>query len=176
MYLFETPRLLGRQLTREDLPALGAMLSDPEVMRFSVGGVCDEHATRRFFNACLDCYAAHGMGPWALVDKASKAFVGFCGVSPEQVGDVQELNLGYRLARRFWNQGLATEAVKGVLAHVFSRRQLASVVVIIEPAHSASLKVAQKAGFKDFQVLDFHDRPVRLYRMNRSEANLADLT
>ncbi|XSS65582.1 GNAT family N-acetyltransferase [Pseudomonas sp. B11] len=55
-------------------------------------------------------------GHGALVEKGTGELVGFCGVSPEQVGGVQEANLGYRLARRFWNRGLATEAVRGVLA------------------------------------------------------------
>lgn len=165
MPLFETPRLIGRPLTRDDLPALTAILSDPLVMQYSLRGVCDEQATGQFIDWCLECYAERGTGPWALVEKSSGELAGFCGVSPEQVGEVQELNLGYRLATRFWNRGLAVEAARGVLRWVFCQWPLASVVVIIEPAHGASLRVAQKAGFSAFREIEFHQRPVRLYRM-----------
>ena len=75
------------------------------------------------------------------------------------------MNLGYRLARRFWGQGIATEAVKGVLDYAFGQKNLASVVVIIEPEHGASVRVSEKAGFKHYMDLEFHGRPVRLYRM-----------
>nr|WP_178125002.1 GNAT family N-acetyltransferase [Pseudomonas sp. Fl4BN1] len=163
--LFETPRLIGRPLSRDDLPVLSAILSDPQVMKHSLRGVCDQQATLQFIDWCLACYAEHGMGPWALVEKVSGELVGFCGVGPEQLDGVQEANLGYRLARRFWNQGLASQAVRGVLGLVFGQRHLASVVVIIEPAHGASLRVAEKAGFCEYQVMQFHQRPVRLYRM-----------
>ena len=171
MHLFETQRLIGRPLSRQDLPALTEILSDPEVMKYSVRGVCDENATRNFIDWCLECYASHGMGPWALVEKGSSDLVGFCGVGPEMVDGVEEANLGYRLARRYWNQGLASEAVKGVVDYAFARRQRASVVVIIEPEHVASLRVAEHAGVKEFDVLEFHGRPVRLYRLTCQDWN-----
>ena len=101
MPLFETDRLIARQLSYRDIPLLTAMLGDPEVMKFSVRGVCDEEATRKFVDWCLECYAAHGLGPWAFCEKKSGDFIGFCGVGPELVADVEQISLGYRLARRF---------------------------------------------------------------------------
>lgn len=146
MPLFETERLIARKLSHQDVPVLTAMLSDPEVMKFSVRGICDEEATRKFVNWCLECYATHGIGPWALCEKESGNFIGFCGVGPELVGDVEEINLGYRLARRFWHQGYATEAVKGVLRYAFDQKDCESVVVIIEPEHTASVRVRRRSG------------------------------
>ena len=55
MHLFETQRLIGRPLSRQDLPALTEILSDPEVMKYSVRGVFDENATRNFID--FDCVA-----------------------------------------------------------------------------------------------------------------------
>src|SRR5690606_13948699 len=73
--LFETERLVARKLSHQDVPVLTTMLSDPEVMKFSVRGVCDEEATRKFVDWCLKCYASHGIGPWALCEKASGHFI-----------------------------------------------------------------------------------------------------
>lgn len=165
MQLFETERLVARQLSLEDLPELTEILSDPEVMKYSIRGVCDENATRKFIDWCMECYSSHGVGPWALLEKTSGNLIGFCGVSPELVDDVEEINLGYRLARRFWNQGFATEAVNGVMSYAFDQKHCESVVVIIEPEHTASVRVTEKVGFGDYTIHEFHDRPVRLYRM-----------
>jgi len=120
--LFETERLIVRKLSHQDVPVLTTILSDPEVMRFSVRGVCDEAATLKFVDWCLDSYASHGIGPWALCVKESGDFIGFCGIGPEYIDGVEEINLGYRLAHRFWQQGYATEAVKGVLQYAFGQK------------------------------------------------------
>lgn len=169
MPLFETQRLVARQLSPQDLPVLTKILSDPDVMEYSVRGVCDEDATRKFIDWCLRCYSSHGIGPWALLEKASGDFMGYCGVGPEWVDGTEEINLGYRLARRFWGQGFATEAVRGVLQCAFNKKHCESVVVIIEPEHAASVRVVEKSGFKDYAVHEFHHRPVRLYRMTRDD-------
>lgn len=163
--LFETDRLIARQLSLKDVPALTEILSDPEVMKFSVRGVCDEEATRKFIDWCLECYSSYGIGPWALLEKGSGDLIGFCGVGPELLGEVEEINLGYRLARKFWSQGYATEAVKGVMQYAFDQKNCESVVVIIEPEHTASIRVTEKAGFGGYTVHEFHNRKVRLYRM-----------
>jgi ribosomal-protein-alanine N-acetyltransferase len=165
----ETPRLWLRPLSTADVPALSAMLADPEVMRHSLRGVCDEMATRVFLDWCFDCYIKHRTGPLALVDKRSGDFVGFCGVSPERVKGAIELNLGYRLAKPYRGLGLATEAALATLAHAFDERRFDSVVAIVEPTHLASLRVTEKAGFSHFKALEFHKRPVRLYRMQRAQ-------
>lgn len=165
MQVCETERLVIRPLSLDDVPELTKILSDPEVMKHSIRGVCDEAATREFIEWSMACYDSSGVGPWALIDKESAGLIGFCGVSPEIVAGVEEANLGYRLASAYWNKGLASEAVKGILAYVFARKQCRSVVVIIEPEHVASLKVAEKAGFSEFDTIEFHGRPVRLYRL-----------
>ncbi len=169
MFELETPRLRLRPLFTSDVPALAEILADPEVMRHSLRGVCDEMATRVFLDWCFDCYITHRTGPLAMVERDSGDFVGFCGVSPEKVKGVIELNLGYRLARRHWGMGLATEAAVAVLAHAFGDRQFDSIIAIVEQMHAASLRVVEKAGFDSFEALEYHKRPVRLYRMQREQ-------
>ena len=98
MKVCETERLILRRLSLEDVPALIEILSDPEVMKHSINGVCDEAATRKFVEWSLSCYESHGVGPWALIDKKAYELIGFCSAGPEMVADVEEINLGYRLA------------------------------------------------------------------------------
>ena len=168
MYLFETARLKVRPLSMQDLPALTAVLSDPAVMEYSIRGVCDEAATRQFIAWCEACYAESGVGPWALEERATGELAGFCGINAEQVDGEEETSLGYRLARRYWHQGLATEAARAVAQYAFDEKGCEPLVAIIEPAHIASIRVAEKVGFAQYTVHRFHDRPVRLYRLERA--------
>ena len=169
MLITETPRLQIRPLSPDDAPALDAILGDPAVMEHSVGGVRDEAATRRFIDWCRRCYDSHGVGPWALIDKQTSDFVGFCGVGPERVHEVEEINLGYRLAHRYWGKGLATEAARASLDYAFGTREFLSIVAIINPDHGASLRVAEKSGFVDYHMTRFHGHEVRLYRLLREQ-------
>ncbi len=164
-----TRRLLLRPFTPADLDELAALLADPDVMQHSLSGVCDRERSAAWLDGLLACYETHGVRLWALIARDSHELVGFCGVVPEEVQGQQEFNLGYRLARRYWGQGLAAEAAQEVLRIVFAGPDIDSVVVIIEPDHPASMRVAEKAGFSRFERIDFHDRPVQLYRMSRAQ-------
>lgn len=105
----------------------------------------------------------------ALIDRESNEFAGFCGLVPEEVEGVEEVGIGYRLARRFWQRGLAPEAARTVMAHGFDVLRLDEVVAVIEPANLASLRVAEKIGFRAFVTCRFHGREVRLYRLCRTQ-------
>jgi [ribosomal protein S5]-alanine N-acetyltransferase len=164
MFIAETRRMLIRPLSLDDVPELAAILADAQVMHYSLKGIHSEEDTRRFVEWCLGLYRDCGYGPWALVERGSWALVGFCGLSPETVGGQDEVHVGYRLARRFWGCGLATEAVSAVLADGFARG-LASVVAIVQPAHGASIRVLEKAGFSAFEQMAYHGSDVRVYRL-----------
>jgi RimJ/RimL family protein N-acetyltransferase len=169
LILFETDRLYGREISAEDGTRLTEILSDSEVMKYSVQGVCDEQSTRKFIAWCISCYSDLGIGSWALIEKRTGRLAGFCGVSPDLVDGAELMNLGYRLAKEYWNQGLATEAVNGVLDYIFGENLIDSLVVIIEPEHVTSLRVAEKVGFSEYSNRKFHGRKVRLYRLSAQD-------
>ncbi len=168
MNVAETHRLLLRELTFDDLPGLAAMLADPAVMRYSIGGVLSEAETRHFIEWSRALYGGEGIGPWAVVDKETRALAGFCGLSPTIVNEKAEVHVGYRFARSFWGRGVATEAVTSVLAHAFGYRRLTGVVALIEPDHRASQRVVEKTGFHVSGLAQYHGRVVRVYRQERA--------
>ena len=112
-----TDRLMLRELTPDDTPALARILGDAQVMRHSVRGVLSEQATGEFIDWCCQSYRQRGFGPWAVVDKSSSTLAGFCGLNAERVDDADEIEIGYRLAPGFWGKGLGTEAARSALSH-----------------------------------------------------------
>jgi RimJ/RimL family protein N-acetyltransferase len=164
MVIAETSRLLLREFTSNDVGALAEILSDPAVMEFSTNGPCTEDDTREFIHWCLESYREHGFGQWGIVDSSSGAIIGFCGLSQVDLNGVQEIEIGYRLARIVWGQGLASEAVAAALAYGFSQCHIGSIVAIIAARHIASARVAEKVGLKIDTYTKYRDWNVRIYR------------
>jgi RimJ/RimL family protein N-acetyltransferase len=166
-FQLHTERLLIRELKAEDVPALAAILGDAQVMRHSVGGVMNEKDTREFVAGCIFSYQANGFGPWAVIDKATSVFIGFCGLNAEPVEGVEEVEIGYRLARDYWGKGLATEAAKATRDCAFGVLGVDSLIAIVEPENIASVNVIEKLGFNTFIHSQYHRRGVKIYRMTR---------
>ena len=164
MIVGEPDRLLIRSLAAADASDLVHALSDPEVMRFSIGGVHTLDDTSRFIERSICSYEENGFGSWALVEKASSRLIGFCGLALQTVEERQETEIGYRLARQFWGQGFASEAASAVLVYGFGQLKLESVIAIVQPENVASVRVVEKIGFSCFKECRYHDRDVRIYR------------
>jgi ribosomal-protein-alanine N-acetyltransferase len=141
----ETERLVLRNLTLDDLEPLAAIHADAEVMKF-VGGARTLAQTRARLVELIDAYDRVGFSKWAVIHRASGEFIGRCGPILERVAGVDEIEVGYDLARRFWGQGLATEAARAAVEHCFVRLGRARVISIIHPQNVASQQVARRLG------------------------------
>ncbi|MEE4811647.1 GNAT family N-acetyltransferase [Pseudomonas alliivorans] len=160
-----TDRLVLRDFEVADVPALAGILGDPHVMRYSVRGVLSEQATGEFVRNCMHAYSADGFGPQAVIEVETNRLMGFCGLNAEQVDQVMEVEIGYRLAPSYWGRGLASEAALATLRHGFETLQLASVIAIVQPENIASVRVLHKAGFRDYIHSQYHRLGVRIYRL-----------
>ncbi|MBP0943620.1 GNAT family N-acetyltransferase [Pseudomonas alliivorans] len=160
-----TDRLVLRDFEVADVPALAGILGDPHVMRYSVRGVLSEQATGEFVRNCMHAYSADGFGPQAVIEVETNRLIGFCGLNAEQVDQVMEVEIGYRLAPSYWGRGLASEAALVTLRHGFETLQLASVIAIVQPENIASVRVLHKAGFRDYIHSQYHRLGVRIYRL-----------
>jgi RimJ/RimL family protein N-acetyltransferase len=85
-----------------------------------------------------------GFGPWALDDKATSRFAGYCGLwFPEGWDDIE---IGYGIAPEFRGQGCAAEAARCVPEYGYRRKGLKRLVSSINPDNKASRRVAEKLG------------------------------
>lgn len=167
--VLHTGRMTLRPFSSADVPYLAHILSDAEVMRYSVRGVLTESETAEFVQWSVESYARHGFGPWAVVEQHSGVLMGFCALNQESVDGVEEVEIGYRFATRFWGRGLATEIVRATLAYGFGTLGLRSIIAIVQPANVASVRVIQKVGFNAFIHSQYHRLGVRIYRLNCDE-------
>ena len=168
MQIFETSRLKLRYLTIRDRDALIPILSDAEVMRYSIIGVHDRRQIRQFIEQRLLSYLEYGFGLYAVVHKLDRQLIGYCGFFIQAIEQQKEVEIGYRLAKNYWGQGLGTEAAQGVLEYGRQRFNFQRFVCLIDPENVRSIRVAKKLGMKLERKLLYHGLDVEMYSLNRN--------
>ncbi len=167
MIITETERLLLRPFGVQDMDAMCQVLCDPEVMLFSTG-VKTPEGVGGWIENCIDSYSRFGFGLWAVVEKNTQGVIGYCGLSHFADIDGQpEIEVGFRLIRKSWSKGYATEAASAVRDHAFLELRLARLIALVDPDNAASIRVVGKLGMcyeKDVMVFGY-DHPDHLYAM-----------
>ncbi len=88
----------------------------------------------------------HNHGRWAVYLQNTDEFIGWCGLKfrPER----HEVDLGYRLMKKYWGHGYATEAAKRTIQYGFTVLQLPRLFAAAHVQNFASQKVLEKVGFQ----------------------------
>ncbi len=147
MIIVTTPRLMLRQFQPGDLGVLAAILSDPEVMRFSVAGPMTRDEVATMLERVEQSYRENGFGLWA-VEHRSGLMIGYCGLVAQDVDGRREVEIGYRLARNYWGKGLATEAAQATRDYAFQQLKMTRLISLVTPDNFASIRVAEKNGMR----------------------------
>ncbi|WP_054568449.1 MULTISPECIES: GNAT family N-acetyltransferase [unclassified Frankia] len=154
-----TARLLLRQWQPADEAAMAEINQDPEVARH-LNRPVDGAAGAAFYGQMCRHWEDHGYGPWALESREPDRlgeFLGFAGlahVPPFLAEAGPDPELGWRLKRSAWGQGLATEAAVAARDDAFRRLGLPEMISIIHPENVRSQRVATKLGMRVARRID----------------------
>ena len=117
MTFAETDRLILRSWKLEDLHLFISMNKDERVMRYFPATLTDEQ-TESFYNRIQKEFDSKGWGLYAVEIKSTGEFIGYVGL--HEIGFDADftpgVEIGWRLAADYHNQGYATEAAKAVLS------------------------------------------------------------
>ena len=146
MKTIETPRLLLRPFTLDDIDASIELNSDPKVMQYIVG---EGEPTRENVRSLIEDrtlldYEKYGYGRHAIVHKADNRMIGFTGL--KYLDDLKEVDVGYRLHSDYWRQGLAYEATQPTVDWGFNELGLKRIVAGALPGNAASIALMKKLG------------------------------
>ncbi len=168
MPMIETPRLLLRPFTSDDRDEFVLLCADRDVMRFiGTGEPQSRERAEIRFNALIKHWNDHGFGLWAAIEQSSAEFIGFCGL--QFLEKTPEIEVGYRLARRFWGMGFATEAARASLRYGFEELGLDRIVAVVQPENIASCRVVEKIGLRYVKDARFYQTDVKYYAITREE-------
>jgi RimJ/RimL family protein N-acetyltransferase len=144
-FLLETERLRLRPYTGDDLDDLASIVGDAVTMRYYPRPFSREDASS-WIERNLRRYTDDGHGLWAMVFTASDEFVGNCGLVKQWVDGREEVEVGWLVARRWWNQGFATEAATACRDYGFDVLGMDRLISMIRPQNVPSRRVAEKIG------------------------------
>ena len=123
--------------------------ADPEVMRWIAdGSVRTVEQTKASIEVWEQNWQRHGFGLFALELRATGELAGFTGLSiPRFLPEIMPaVEIAWRLGRRFWGQGVATEAAQAALRFGLVDCGLERIVSIAQVGNDASERVMAKLG------------------------------
>jgi RimJ/RimL family protein N-acetyltransferase len=170
MVMLETPRLILRRWREEDVAPMAAINADADVMRWiRDGSVRDEQETRDGIAVWEHEWETEGFGLFALEARATGRLVGFTGFAvPHFLPEIlPAVEIGWRLGRDHWGQGLATEAARAAVRFGFEERGLERIVSIAQVGNDASERIMTKLGMHLFRetVSPRTGRRVRVFEL-----------
>lgn len=145
-----TERLICRAPRGRDVRAYTSLFLDPEVAAALFPAPLAPYTRRdaaKLLRADVEHWSRHGFGPWVLLDRASREFVGRGGLACTTVEGRPAVELAWSIVPSRWGEGLATEAGRAALA---TARDLGldDVVSFTLPANHASRRVMEKIGLE----------------------------
>ncbi len=157
----ETERLIFREGREADLDALAAFYADEELSKF-VGGPLGRDDTWRRIALGLGHWLLRGFGNWALEEKATGEFVGWCGHwFPE---GFPEREVGWGLMRDKHGRGYATEAAIRARAYAYETLGWNTAISLIARNNHRSIRVAERLGATLESVTQFRGLDCAIYR------------
>ena len=159
--IFETPRLIVRQLSFADADNFYTLNSDPDIVRFIRPPRTRAESDEKLKEAIqVNNTNKNGFGGWVVETKGDHDFVGFFCLFT--LPDSNEINMGYSLLKRNWGFGYATEFTKAGIKYCFNKLQLKRLVATTAPENIASQKILLKCGFT--QAPSFYEYGAMIYK------------
>lgn len=146
----ETPRLLLRAADRTDAHNLYDLNSDPAVMTFLPG----EDATLDGIQKIVPLIAERNeryhnqLGLFMAFESATNEFIGWFILRPDRKTpeDTKNLEIGYRLKRRYWGMGYGTEASLALVERARSQFGARRIYAEAMTGNHASIRIMEKIG------------------------------
>jgi ribosomal-protein-alanine N-acetyltransferase len=144
----ETERLLLRLITMKDAANIFAYASDPKVTQYVRFVTHKNISDSRAFIRRVRASYKKGIDPvWGIELNASGQIIGTIGFL-DWPNDNRRAELGYALNRKYWGQGLVTEAASALCDFAFWKMKLNRIEAGTIVGHTASQRVLEKCGFR----------------------------
>jgi RimJ/RimL family protein N-acetyltransferase len=163
----KTQRLTLRLHKRDDFQSCFDLWNDPGVYKYIGGKPATDNEVWSKFLRCVGHWEIMGYGYWVVVENSSGKYVGEIGyadwhrdIEPSIKGMPE---IGWILHSKAHGKGYATEALQEVIAWGDKNLNSEKTVCIINPENIASLRVAEKMGYKETCRTTFADLPTIIF-------------
>ena len=169
--ILETDRFIIRDIVTEDTKGLLEMESDPEVLKYiGTPPLRSEKEALRVIQKVQKQYRDFGTGRLAIESKNTGEFIGWTGIKYEQeIRDFPYYDLGYRIKRKHWRKGIATETGLASLKYGFKELNLNVIHAGARLDHWASHHVLGKLGFRIIEEFQFDNHQNYWFGLSRED-------
>jgi len=169
MTILSTARLRFEPFDERHGDGLHAMNRDPEVQRYLLGRPETMDETLAAIARVRARQAAWGYGWWAFIEHDTGELVGAGCVQHLDHQRANPHEIGWRLRRDRWGQGLASEAARELARFAFDELQAPLVCAIRHPDNLPSQRVMERLGMRYAGLRTWHGDEVALHELGRAE-------
>lgn len=146
--VLETARLRLRRFSPDDAADVYEYASDRLVAKHVFWAPhASLNATMEFLDRHIKAAQNGELSSWAVEHRADRKMIGTCGFAwwrPEH----GKAEIAYAVSRKYWNQGLASEAAAACIDYGFGTMGLNRIEARCMPENTASERVMQKCGMR----------------------------
>lgn len=145
----ETERFTLRKFQMSDAQDIYSnWLSDKDAAKYNAWRVHSSvEVTKGYLAEWIDMYKNNSYFHWAIEDKNTEEVIGSITVSNMKKRK-KYCEIGYTIAKKLWNNGIATEVLIRVLKYLTDEVGLERICALHDVRNQASGKVMTKAGMK----------------------------
>ncbi len=165
--ILETERCYLREFAVGDAAEFFELNADLEVVKYTGDKPFETIGEAKSFLENYNQYELYGFGRWAVIEKNTDDYLGWCGL--RFMPELNEVDLGFRFSRKYWNQGYATETAKACVDYGFASLKLRKIIGRAMEANVGSVKVLEKIGMKFVGKFEFELHAGVLYEIEASK-------
>lgn len=159
--ILETNRLVLRELHPSDAKSFYDLNSNANVIKYTGNSAFKNVDEARGFLEGYQDYKLNGYGRWAVIEKATDKFIGWCGL---KFGEMKnETDIGFRFFEEEWNKGYATESAVACMQYGFENLKLKRIIGRAMKENIGSIKVLEKIGLKYEKDIEFDGKEAVIY-------------
>jgi ribosomal-protein-alanine N-acetyltransferase len=144
----EASRVILRWIGEEDVDALYAIFSDPEVMRYwSTTPLVDRNAAASLLKEIHEGFARRTLLKWGVARRSDNTLIGTVTLINFDFTH-RRTELGYALGRAYWGNGYIQEALHALLDYAFGVLDLHRMEADVDPRNAASIRTLERLGFQ----------------------------
>ena len=163
----ENTQIYLSEFCAQDAPGFFKMNNDPKVLQFSGDQPFASVRETELFILNYSHYKKNGFGRWSIYRKEDNQYLGFAGLRLSQ--ETMEIDIGYRIIRKYWGQGIATQAARLSLEIGFNLYNLNSIIGRAMEDNPASYHILEKLGFERESGFIESQKQWRQYRLTRHQ-------
>lgn len=168
--VLETKRLILKKPELSDLDNLTALRTDPDVMKYiGTGTIQTKEQVQEFITNAAPYYEKHGLAFYSVFEKATSEFVGQAGLLHLSFNVNQpEIELAYRLHKKYWTKGYASELAKALIDWGFKHLSVDRLVAVVHPENEKSRRVLEKSGMHYVGKINYQNNELPKYEIDKN--------